>query len=541
MDEFVTQISVGPGYIAESPQASGLRNPDPWLLDALTWGPSEAGVRVNQRTALSHVPVWQAINILAGDVGQLPIHKMVRRGKQIEKDRKHPAEFVLNHQPNELQTPSMWKETMMAWALGWGNGISWYEKIGLRSYRLVPLPPEHTSWEDRPGMGIHITTRLNDEDVAFPYEECFHLRGLTTDGFWGLSAVQTCKNAIGHGIALRQHGNATFKNGARPSGVVSFPPDVDLNVEAKKNFRKEWEALHAGVSNNRPAILWDGAQWSSISMSNEDAQWLESVSLDREIVASIFNLPAFKLNALKDSAVRSNLEQQNRDYFNTSLSRWTNRFSEEGKRVFLLPNERNNSDHFFRWFPEAFLRGDLKSRSEAYGLAKSGRWMTANEIREKEDMNPIDGGDELDNPAIDVVQKQPEPPPANANSKQAIEALLLDQAAKLLRAESEQAKRAAKNSGKFNRWLEGYEERFTGLAKEYMSASCLAASAMGVVCDWRFAARMHSSTSCQALTLITDGSNAKDLSAAVAEFAESNERTTQNLIDQILGAQTNVA
>lgn len=277
---------------------------------------SDSGERVTPLSAMGHGPVWQAVNILSGDVGQLPFMKMVKKDRMREKDESHPISFSLRD-PNPWQTPSVWKETMMSYALLWGNAISVIQRIGRGRVMLIPLMPDVTFYEEvSPGVFI-ITTRIDNHDRAFAYEDCFHLRGLQSNGFWGMSAVQVAKNVIGHGLSLQKHGDKTFLNDATPRGVIQS--DEPFNLEASKNLRREWAENHNGDNRGKPAILWEGLKWQSVQMSNYDAQWLDAKKLDREFIASLFNLPAFKLNALENSAVRSNLEEQNRDYFQTSL------------------------------------------------------------------------------------------------------------------------------------------------------------------------------------------------------------------------------
>ncbi len=156
----VSQFIAGQGFDPAAPQASGLRKPEDWFFDAIGGGGrSDSGVTVNASTALSHVPVWQAVNILSGDLGQLPWHKMFRTdvdgdNEKTGKDRKHPAEFMVSKQPNAWQTPGIWKETMMQWALLWGNGISWIRRVGGEKV-LWPLHPSVTSFEQvQPGEFI---------------------------------------------------------------------------------------------------------------------------------------------------------------------------------------------------------------------------------------------------------------------------------------------------------------------------------------------------------------------------------------------------
>lgn len=549
MNGFEIQCLPG-GAVPEviGPQASGLDYPEDWLFEALTCGPSDSGERVNPVTALSHSPVWQAINILAGDVGQLPWRKMVKVDGGAEKDESHPLDWLLSEQPNQWQTPSVWREMMMHWALGFGNGISAIMRNRIGEREFLPLLPDRTSYVADDEYGFLITSEVGDRRVALTPDEVFHVRGLTSNGFWGLSAVTVCKNRIGNGMAMLKHGNSTFRNGCRPSGVLEHPGK--LSPEARTNLRDEWRRIHGGAANTGEiAILWENMKYNTLSMSNEDAQWLEGMDLDREFVAGLFNLPGFKLGAMKNSAVRANLEEQNRDYFNTSLSRWLNRFNEEAKRKLLSMRERRSRIHFFRWFPEAFLRGDIQKRYAAYSVAIASRFMNPNEVREKEDMNSYDGGDEFLNPAIDVKPEAPLPAEESGDDpeKKVDEAamalarsLVQSQVSALLEVEANRIERAAKTTNNFVRSAADFYENYTALAQKYLEIpSEISKNAGFTSANWKSAVELHSQDSWHRLLAITDLVNRDGLAEAATQFAAGVRTETERLTAAVLGEMAN--
>ena len=548
MNGLTFQFDAVPGAAAAiDVQAAAFPNDD-WFFDAVGGGGrTDSGVTVSPMSSLGHGPVWQAVNILAGDVGQLPFRKMKRKRRtgtaasqwETEKDDTHWCDYLFRDSPNDWMTPSQWKETMMAWALLWGNAICVIERARSEEAQLIPLLPDRT-WHEHLGKGQYaIYTRLENTGttVAIDYRDCFHLRGLATDGFWGLSAVQVAKNVIGHGIALQRHGDSVFKNSARPSGYLRKPEGV-LSPEARANLRKEWEAIHAGSHNaGRIAVLWEGMEFHPMSMSNEDAQWLEGRKLDREFIASLFNLPAFKLNALENSAVRANLEEQNRDYFNTSLSRWTNKFAEEAHRKLLTEKERRSNKHFFKWFPEAFLRSDTRSRYESYGLAITHQWMSPNEVRQLEDMNPYDGGDEYANPAINVSQPATAPATTDSNQDQAeaASALVRDRVVHMLQAEANRIKAASKKVRDFVGWLDRYYDSLEDVAAEFLQAACALAAMCGHTDNWRTAIRDHAARSRLEWLALLDMVTHDELPDAVAKAADALPAKANDLTRRILG------
>lgn len=530
-----------------------LRNPEDWMFEAFGGGLSDAGVRVNPHTALSHGPVWQAVNILAGDVGQLPLHVMKISGRDREKFRTHPVEWLFNGEPNATQTPAIWKETMMAWALLWGNACCYIERDGAgRPIGLIPLLPDRTGpkavdYRAESGEQFHfvvIESWIDGKREPFLYEDIFHIRGLATDGFWGLSAIEICKNAVGHGMALEKHGNKLFSNGATPSGILEHPNK--MTKEARGNLRDEWYEVHGGPNNaGKIAVLWEGMKFHPISMSSRDAQWMEDRKFDREMVASLFNLPAFKLNALENSAVRANLEEQNRDYFNTSLSRHLNKFKEEAERKLLSYNERRTGRVFLRWFPEAFLRGDTVSRFQAYGVAITNRFMSPNEVREKEDMNPYEGGDEFLNPAIEQTRRGEETagdkesdPTTDEQQQQLAQRLLSRQVAALLETEAKALEKSVSASPprNFCSWASNYYEHYPEMAANFVEiAGEIALNSGFGRANWKKAIELHSQDGLQAILVLAESVTKSGLAAVVNERAEVVRSMVGKLTGEILG------
>lgn len=557
MNGFLTQFDAGMHYTGEigDVQAGAYPNED-WFFEAVTWGRSDSGEHVTPSSALSHGPVWQAVNILAGDIGQLPLQVYRKNGRERTHDEKHAVDWLLTSEPNPYQTPSVFKETMVAWSLLWGNGCAYIARDGSGTPRfLIPLLPDRTrplavDTETEDGGKFTewwIETDFGDgKRVPLPYSDVFHLRGLATDGFWGVSCVQVAKNVIGGGLALRKHGNRTFKNSARTPMVLSMDGKMPA-PEAVANYRRELESMHSGSENaGRWLMLWGGAKATQMSMSNEDAQWLEALSLDREFVAALFNLPPYKLGAMENSAVRANLEQQNRDYLTASLSRHLNRFREEGERKLFNAGERRLRRVFLKWITEAFLRGDLQARGEYYSKAKAGEWMTTNEIREIEDLPPIEGGDELRNPAINPAKDEPsepepsrEPPPEpGEEARAAARELIAKQVGALLRVESNAAEQRIPASKNAVKWVESYYESYTSAAETFLDAPCRLAAAIGCdVADWRTCAADHARDSLNRFLSMAGIAGKGDLPAVAREFAQSIRDQQDAFASRLIGGR----
>lgn len=444
-----TQYVCMPG--CDMSEVRDLAMPEDWFFEAVGAQHTDSGVSVNAYSALGNCSLWQGVNILAGDVGQLPIKLYRKSGRNREEISGVPAIELLRSRPNSWQLPSVWKETMMQRALLWGNALSWIRFRGDGKAELIPLRPESVGYEldDLTGdLFYTYNSHTTGARLTFEPSEIFHIQGLASDGLWGYSLVHVAKNCIGHALALEKHGNSTFRNSARPSVVLRHPGR--MTPEGRQNLRHEWNEIHKGPDNSgRVAVLWEGMEIHPFSMSNEDAQWLEARKLDREFIASLLNLPAFKLNALENSSVRANLEEQNRDYFQTSLSRWLNRFAEEARAKLLTEAERV-AEYYYRWVVEAFLKGDIQKRYGAYSVAIASRIMNPNEVRELEDLNPYDGGDEYGNPNIDVMPEE-----EDDESDAAASDLISDRIRQLVKIEIGTVKRASKAQN-FVAWVDTY-------------------------------------------------------------------------------------
>jgi HK97 family phage portal protein len=560
LNHLITQIDAGMGYTGDV-QGSTLRNPEEWMFEAFGGGArADSGERVNAATALSHGPVWQAVNILAGDVGQLPLNVYKRpitgdkRAVDIAAD--HPVNWLLSKEPNPFQTPAIWKETMMAWALLWGNGCSYIARDGNgRPKFLIPLLPDRTwpvwvdaineeTGEPEEGGEWFIETDFGDgkREPLF-YSDVFHLRGLATDGFWGLSAIQVAKNVIGGGMSMMKQRNRTFKNGLTPGGALTSeskepPPEV------RAEYRRQIDSIHAGAENaGKWLMLWGGTKFSPFSMSNVDAQALQMIDLDREQVASLFMLPPYKLGAMKNSAVRANLEQQNSDYLYTSLSRHLNKAKEEAERKLFSDGERRLQRVFIEWDVDVILKADLAARGTYYSQAIAGEWMTKNEVRYEEGLPPLAGGDVTRNPAINPAQPKPteppkrEPPPvAPEEATDAARALIRSQVDTMLSVEANRIERMSKSSQPFLQWADEFYDNYAGHAEPYLRISCKLATSLGLEANWRPAVEMHARDSRQALNAIAGLVSKTDLPDAVRDHVDRVRALGDIVTTTILGA-----
>ena len=298
-------------------------------------------------------------------------------------------------------TAFSFRETLMTHLLLWGNG---YAQI-VRNQRgeviaLYPLMPDRMT-VDRDSRGcIYYEYTRSDSDVKslgrkssviLSPEDVFHIPGLGFDGLVGYSPIAMAKQAIGMGLACDEYGAAFYQNGAQPGGVLEHPGVV----KDPKRVRDSWNAIYQGSKNaHRIAVLEEGMSYKPISISPEQAQFLETRKFQIDEIARIFRVPPHMVGDLDKSSF-SNIEQQSLEFVKYTLSPWITRWEQTIHRSLLLPSEKPR--YFARFNVEGLLRGDYQSRMNGYAVGRQNGWMSANDIRELENLDriPTEAGGDL--------------------------------------------------------------------------------------------------------------------------------------------------
>jgi len=364
-------------------------NPREWFIDWVSGGSkTDAGVKINGTTALNVSSVWQAVTVLAGDVAQLPLDVYARKEDDTrEVDRKHQSYRLMKRRSHPRISAFTFRETLMSHALLYGNGVA----------EIVRDADRKPLFLTEDGTDVRYITRVAGEEYVLKPGNVFHVVGLSQEGLWGLSVWQHAKNSFGLAAAQEKHANVSFGNGSKPSGVLEHPGK--MKPEAADALRKRWDKLHQGLDNAaRVAVLEQGMTYKPFSFSNVDAQMIESRQFQRSEIASWFNLPPHKVGDHTHSTF-SNVAELNRNYLNQSLMRWLVKWQDECNEKLLTEPQKMRDTHYFEFNTSALLRGTTKERYEAYRIASAGQpFMTINEIRRRENMNPVDGFDEISQP-----------------------------------------------------------------------------------------------------------------------------------------------
>lgn len=385
-------MKIGP-LVIRWERRSTLANPDSWLVEALGGRPAASGVNVNESTAMRFTAVFAAVRVLAETIASLPLpvyRRLVPRGK--ERAPEHPLYQVLHDRANDEMTSFTWRETSMGHLCLWGNTYSEIE-FGKDGYvrALWPLRPDKT-WperEPRTGKLVYKTILPDGTGAVLPAYRVLHIPGLGFDGLMGYSPVRLAREAIGLGLAAEEFGARFFANDARPGAVLEYPGK--LSKEAKDNLRRSWEEMHQGLNKrHRIAILEEGMKLHEIGIPPEDAQFLETRKFQVVEIARIFRVPPHMLADLERSTF-SNIEHQSIEFVVHTIRPWLVRW--EQVINWKLFTEAERKIYFAEFLVDGLLRGDIESRYRAYAVARQWGWMSANDIRELENMNPVPGGD----------------------------------------------------------------------------------------------------------------------------------------------------
>ena len=364
------------------------------------FGSSSAGKRVNERSAMQMTAVYSCVRILAEAVAGLPLHLYRYKedgGK--EKAIYHPLYLLLHDEPNPEMSSFVFRETLMTHLLLWGNAYAQIIRNGKGEViALYPLMPNRMVVDrDIHGQLYYQYTRSTEEaptmkgvTVNLPPSDVLHIPGLGFDGLVGYSPIAMAKNAIGMAIACEEYGAKFFANGAAPGGVLEHPG----TIKDPQRVRESWQSTFGGSGNsNKIAVLEEGMKYTPIGISPEQAQFLETRKFQINEIARIFRVPPHMVGDLEKSSF-SNIEQQSLEFVKYTLEPWLVRWEQSIQRTLFSPEEKKR--YFAKFNVEGLLRGDYASRMSGYATARQNGWMSANDIRELENMDRIpaeEGGD----------------------------------------------------------------------------------------------------------------------------------------------------
>ena len=377
-----------------------LAAPDDLLLSIFGALPASAGVVVTPATALRVPAVSAGVKAIAEAASILPLNAYRRADDgSREKDTDAPAFRLLNGDACPWLRGPQLRELMTADAISYGNGFALIVRDGERQPRELHRVHPQSVAIDVDSLTAEPRYKISGTDgrqriVAFA--DILHLRApspLSADSVTGKSPLIEAKDAIGLLIALQQHAAQLFKNGGRPSGILSFPQR--LGAEVAKRIKLSWQAATAGGNAGGTAVLEEDGKFTPLAFSSVDAQFLEIWTLAIVEVARVLRVPPVLLMDYSRQTW-ANAETGGQQFLTYSLAPWLARWEAETTLKLIAPEDRHTL--FVEHLTDALLRADFATRATAYGQYRSMGAMTANEVRAGLNLPPRPDGDNLDNP-----------------------------------------------------------------------------------------------------------------------------------------------
>ena len=367
-------------------------NPTPRMLRVWGASPTASGADVSEDGALRCLAVFACIRIISETAAMLPLKVLERlTGGGKAPAENHPAWPVLHDEANPEQSSMGFRETLFGHLAGWGNGYAFEERTNAGQLKaLWPLRPDR-KWPERLADKrlVYHTTLPDGSTRVIQASEVLHVRTLSGDGLRGYSPIAQVRESVGLALATEQFGSRFFGQGALPGFVFKHPGL--MGDDAKKDLTTSWREQHEGFTRSHAiAVLEEGMGIEKIGIPPEDAQFLETRQFQDRQIAKLYRIPLHMLADMDKGSGFSSVEQLGLEFVVFSMMPWLVRFEQEANRTLLTPAERGR--FFVKHNVAGLLRGDLKSRYMAYAVGRQWGWLSADDIRELEDMNPLPNG-----------------------------------------------------------------------------------------------------------------------------------------------------
>lgn len=348
---------------------------------------TSSGVNVTAESSMGLSAVFSAVRVISEDLASVPLEVIKTTNGRKEKHNNHFLYSLVHDAPNHYQTAFTFYDNGGALANLWGN---FYARIHRDSLgRAAELEILHSSKVSHYVIDRQIWYRVQGEYKLIRSENMIHVAGPSFDGIAGVSMIALHRETIGDGIAARNFGSSFFKNGAALDGLLSS--EQHLKSEQIKEYKEEWNKNYSGIGNqHQTAVLGAGLKYQPIGVPPEDAQFIETKKYNDVAIAGIFRVKPHKMGIL-DRATFNNIEQLSMEHVVDTIRPWAKRFEQEFTRKLVPERERGTISLKFNL--NALMRGDSQARMTYYkGMKEVGAY-SANDIRQLEGENPVDGGD----------------------------------------------------------------------------------------------------------------------------------------------------
>lgn len=377
-----------------SPQnpATSLNNPATWLMDWASGGTSLSGIGVNENSIMTFPPIWRGVNLISDYVAKTPrdVYKRLANGGR-DKDETHAAQKLIKYKPNDYMSAfSFWKSLTIQKIL-WGEAFAVIERLSNgQPAGLIPLSSSQTYPVRKNGLLWFVHVLPNGEKIKIESSNIIHLVGTSFDGVAGLALMNKGKESIGLGLAALRYQAAFFGNNARPDFALSHPATLD--TEAKQHLRDELEAMHQGLKkSHRPMLLQEGMKVETFAFSNKDSEVMACREFSIREVANWLGIPPHKLGDNSKSSYNS-LEQENQSMLDDTLDPLFSAIENELWLKLLTVPQQQQRSHFIEFNRNSLVRINATARSAYYRDMLNLGVMSRDEVRQRENLNPIPDG-----------------------------------------------------------------------------------------------------------------------------------------------------
>uniref|UniRef100_A0A6M3J752 Putative portal protein n=3 Tax=viral metagenome TaxID=1070528 RepID=A0A6M3J752_9ZZZZ len=344
---------------------------------------------VTPDTAMQLAVVFACVRVLAETIASLPLMVYKRRAD----GGKEPATtndlyFLLHDQPNPDQTSFEFREMIMGHLALRGNAYSYIERTGGGGINaLYPLNPARMQVSKNRGELFYQYMYEDGKSARIPTADIWHIRGLSNDGIVGLSPISMAKEAIGLAMASEQYGAKFFANYAKPGLAITYPGK--LNEDAAKELKASINDAQTGANVFKTMLLQGGLDIKQIGLSNEDSQFIELRQFQIEDICRIFRVPGVLINYTGDkSSTYASAEQFFISFITHTVRPWASRIEQSAARCLMTDKEKRKM--FAEFNLNDFVRGDLESRYRAFQIGLQNGWLSPNDVRKLENLNPIE-------------------------------------------------------------------------------------------------------------------------------------------------------
>lgn len=367
-------------------------DPFPILTALFASANAKSGATVNWRTALEASTSFACARLIAQGIAQVPFKLMQYDGTNRRALVKDPLYYLMHDAPNEWMTSFELRETMGLHLVFCGGFFAFINRVGGRIIELLPYEPQMVT-VIRDGWKLEYEVQLESGKAQrVPAANMWHVRGPSWNTWMGLDGVRLAREAIGLAIATEEHGSLQFKNGSVTSGILST--ESMLDPKKSKELRESWEARTANGKRFSTGILWGGLKWQPTTTPNDQAQYLETRKFQVEEVCRAFGVDPVMVGYSDKASTYASVEQKYIGHVVNTLQPWGTRIEQSANRQLLTESQRAAGDYFTFVF-NGLMRGAAKERAEYYakalGSGGAPAWMTQDEVRELEDMNPMGG------------------------------------------------------------------------------------------------------------------------------------------------------